>query len=882
MRRSAFTALLALITGITLAFLAIPIVALFTEVPLRDVPGLLSNAGRPGRAGGHAAHEPHRQRADPGLRDADGVVHRAPPVPRARAGGDACRAAARASAGGGRASACSPRSAPAACSAPSCATRASSFRSPRRRWSWRSPSWPRPSTSARPSAPSRRSTRTSPTPRARSAPGPGGPSGASACRLAASGLLAGWVLAFARGVGEFGATIIFAGNVRGQTQTLTLTIYEQLESSLDVALAIGVLLVVLSGGVLLSYKILSSWRPRARHRRRPSLVRARRQPEHRQRRPSRSSGPRARGRRRSCAPSPACGAPTAGASRSATASGSTPRPRSTCRPSAARSGLVFQEYALFPHMTVQANVAFGGASDARVRELLDRVRIAHLADERPGGLSGGERQRVAVARALARDPQVLLLDEPLAALDAHTRTVVRGELQDVLGALALPTLHRHPRLPRRRRAGRPHRGHRRRAPAPGGHRGRAGRASGRRLRGLLHRRQPAAGPRRRRVEVALDAGGVVRAAEPASGRVGVAVYPWEVGIALQAPADGLNGLPGAVHGLAPEGSRVRLRIGEVVVERPAEEVERLGLEPGTTAWATFPPEAVRIVALEEGANRGRRAAVGALDWNRAWNAVATVATRLHAPSRRRARGPAEAARLLRRRAGEGDDLAELRELLRTAGVAVVGQAVQHRDKPHPNTYLGPGKVEEVKAAAKAADANVVAVRRRALAASGAQPGGRAGPAGHRPHGHHPRHLRRPRQQRRGQAPGRARPAAVQPRAHARAVDAPRAPGRLGLRAGHRHQGPGRDADRDRPPPGARPHLGAQAQAGRGQVLARRDARRARARPPAAGGARRLHQRRQVDAAQRAHRRDGRRRATASSTRWTRARAPRASTAGPTC
>jgi GTP-binding protein HflX len=55
----------------------------------------------------------------------------------------------------------------------------------------------------------------------------------------------------------------------------------------------------------------------------------------------------------------------------------------------------------------------------------------------------------------------------------------------------------------------------------------------------------------------------------------------------------------------------------------------------------------------------------------------------------------------------GDDLSELRELLRTAGVAVVGQAVQHRDKPHPNTYLGPGKLQEVKVAAKAADANVV-------------------------------------------------------------------------------------------------------------------------------------------------------------------------------
>src|SRR3954451_24412651 len=57
---------------------------------------------------------------------------------------------------------------------------------------------------------------------------------------------------------------------------------------------------------------------------------------------------------------------------------------------------------------------------------------------------------------------------------------------------------------------------------------------------------------------------------------------------------------------------------------------------------------------------------------------------------------------------EGEDLAELRELLRTAGVAVVGQAVQHRERPHPNTYLGPGKLEEVKAQAKAADANLIA------------------------------------------------------------------------------------------------------------------------------------------------------------------------------
>lgn len=78
--------------------------------------------------------------------------------------------------------------------------------------------------------------------------------------LAASGLLAGWVLAFARGIGEFGATIIFAGSVRGETQTLTLGIYEVLDSDFDQAIAIGILLVVLSATVLLSYKLILSWR----------------------------------------------------------------------------------------------------------------------------------------------------------------------------------------------------------------------------------------------------------------------------------------------------------------------------------------------------------------------------------------------------------------------------------------------------------------------------------------------------------------------------------------------------------------------------------------------------------------------------------------------
>jgi len=101
-------------------------------------------------------------------------------------------------------------------------------------------------------------------------------------------------------------------------------------------------------------------------------------------------------------------------------------------------GLVFQEYALFPHLSVEGNVGFGGR--VRVNELLERFRIAHLAKAKPEDLSGGERQRVALARALARDPAVLLLDEPMAALDAHTRAAVRAELQELLRDLGLPTI----------------------------------------------------------------------------------------------------------------------------------------------------------------------------------------------------------------------------------------------------------------------------------------------------------------------------------------------------------------------------------------------------------------------------------------------------------
>ena len=150
----------------------------------------------------------------------------------------------------------------------------------------------------------------------------------------------------------------------------------------------------------------------------------------------------------------------------------------------------------------------------------------------------------------------------------------------------------------------------------------------------------------------------------------------------------------------------------------------------------------------------------------------------------------------------------------------------------PTATSGEGKLDEVKARRRGVGRQPRGLRRRAAAAPGAQPRAGARRAGDRPHGDHPRHLRRPRRLGRGQAPGGAGPARVQPRPHARALDPPRAArsGPHGRR--HRHPRPGRVPDRDRPPAGARPHLGAAAPPAPHQGHARHDARGARARRPA--------------------------------------------------
>jgi molybdate transport system ATP-binding protein len=107
-------------------------------------------------------------------------------------------------------------------------------------------------------------------------------------------------------------------------------------------------------------------------------------------------------------------------------------------PERRRVGYLPQDYALFPHLTVAGNVRF--AAKRHRPDLLERMGIAHLAAARPSQLSGGERQRAALARALAREPRVLLLDEPFGALDAITREQVRDQLADLLATLRLPAL----------------------------------------------------------------------------------------------------------------------------------------------------------------------------------------------------------------------------------------------------------------------------------------------------------------------------------------------------------------------------------------------------------------------------------------------------------
>jgi molybdate transport system ATP-binding protein len=271
-------------------------------------------------------------------------------------------------------------------------------------------------------------------------------------------------------------------------------------------------------------------------------------------------------------------------------------------PERRRVGYLFQEYALFPHLDVLANVKFGARNGAPVDELLERFRISHLTAARVHELSGGERQRVALARALALQPEVLLLDEPLSALDAHTKATVRTELHELLRDLALPTiLVTHDFEDAAALADRVgvivdgkilQDGTAAELVASPNDAFVASFTGATLLEGTAS--QAANGL----TEVVLDVGGTAWSSDPGFGRVGLAIYPWEVSLSHDVPEDSaVNHIRATVASVVPLGNRTRIRVGPIVAEITASSAERLRLEEGDIAVASFKATATRVLTL---------------------------------------------------------------------------------------------------------------------------------------------------------------------------------------------------------------------------------------------------------------------------------------------
>jgi molybdate transport system ATP-binding protein len=274
-------------------------------------------------------------------------------------------------------------------------------------------------------------------------------------------------------------------------------------------------------------------------------------------------------------------------------------------PERRRCGYVFQDYALFGHLSAWRNVAYGiygGERRKRALALLDRFGLGDRSDARPAQLSGGERQRVAVARALAREPSVLLLDEPLSALDPRTRASAARELIAVLRDTGVPTLLVTHDFAEAALLGD------RVGILDGGTIVQLGRAAELSARpasafvadftGAVVLTGVASPWRDGLTSVALDGGGTIVSTDSASGPVGASLYPWEIVLeAGSAPSSAQNHLAASVVSITEIGGRARVGLlaGQpLVAEVTVAAVHALRLAPGMRVTATWKAAATRL------------------------------------------------------------------------------------------------------------------------------------------------------------------------------------------------------------------------------------------------------------------------------------------------